>query len=162
MKELLPYVGLIALALSLVNTAYQRRRDQQGDWKKELKDLSDKLDDTARKLLVLETKSDIFFKGVSFSSAQALHSPHTKELDALLEKFQRDELKDERQLRRLKTMLTEIAHADEVPLRRKLALDILTLIRVRYEIGGDLMDSLQQRDRGLRESMDNFSRHLKE
>lgn len=144
MKEFLPYIGLVALALSLLNTIYQRKRDQQGDLKEELKEIADKLEGAASRLLVLETKSDIFFRGVSFSSAQALHSPHTRELDDLLEKFQRDEIQSEKDLEKLKVMLREVAEHDTSPIRKKYALDILTLIHVRFEIGGDLVTMMRQ------------------
>jgi uncharacterized protein YukE len=169
LKDLLPYVGILALALSILNTVYQRKKDQQGDWSKKIDEavkpfngLPDTVSTVAAELKVLQKQMEVFWKGVSFSSAQALHSPHTKELDALLEKFQRDEIESERDLQKLKSMLTDVSKTDDSPLRRKLALDILTLIHVRFEIGGDLINSLRQQDRGLRDSMDHFSRHLKE
>lgn len=143
MKEILPYVGVLALLLSVVNSLYQRRKDQQGDWKQEIKELSDKLEKVSSRLLVLETKSDIFFKRLGVSTAEALHSPHTKELDELLEKFQRDEIQSEKDLEKLKTMLREVAETDTSPMRRKYALDILTLIHVRFEIGGDLVSAMR-------------------
>lgn len=164
MKDLLPYVGLIALVLSILNTVYQRRKEAQGDWAKRIDDavkpFGPLLEDVSiirAELKVLQKQVEVFWKGVSFSSAQALHSPHTRELDVLLEQFQRDELKNERDLQKLKTMLIDITQTDDSPLRRKLALDILTLIHVRFEIGGDLITSLRQQDRGLRDS-----RHRKE
>lgn len=143
MKEILPYVGVLALLLSVVNSLYQRRKDQQGDWKQEIKELSDKLEKVSSRLLVLETKSDIFFKRLGVSTAEALHSPHTKELDELLEKFQRDEIQSEKDLEKLKMMLREVADTDASPMRRKYALDILTLIHVRFEIGGDLVSAMR-------------------
>jgi hypothetical protein len=168
LKELLPYVGLIALVLSLVNAAYQRRKDQQGDWSKRIDEavkpylgLPDSVFALGAELKVLQKQMEVFWRGVSFSSAAALHSPHTPELDALLEAFQRDELKDEQDLKRLKAILIHICKTDDDPFRRKLATDILTLIRVRFEIGGNLLASLQERDRGLHNSMDRFSRRLK-
>ena len=133
----------MALLLSVVNSVYQRRKDQQGDWKHELKDLADKLEGVSNRLLVLKTKAEIFFKGASVSSAQALHSPHTKELDELLEKFQRDEIQSEKDLEKLKSMLRDVADHDSSPTRRKYALDILTLIHVRFEIGGDLVTAMR-------------------
>lgn len=161
-------MGLIALALSIANTIYQRKKDQRSDWSKRIDEavkpfsgLPDTIVTIAAELKVLQKQVEVFWKGVSFSSAQALHSPHTKELDALLEKFQRDEIQNERDLQMLKSMLTEVSKTDSSPLRRKLALDILTLIHVRFEIGGDLITSLRQQDRGLRDSMDHLSQHLK-
>ena len=81
---------------------------------------------------------------MSFSSAQALHSPHTKELDELLEAFQRDEIQSEKDLEKLKQMLRDVVETDESPVRRKYALDILTLIHVRFEIGGDLVTAMRK------------------
>ena len=86
---------------------------------------------------------EVFWKGVSFSSAQALHSPHTKELDDLLEKFQRDEIQSEKDLEKLKLMLRDVAETDTSAMRKKYALDILTLIHVRFEIGGDLVTAMR-------------------
>ncbi len=135
----------------MINAIYQRKKDQASDWTGKISDavapfkgLSDKLDSVSNRLLVLETKSDIFFKGVSFSSAQALHSPHTKELDELLEKFQRDEIQSEKDLEKLKSMLQDVVNDDPSQLRKKFALDILTLIYIRFEIGGDLVTAMRQ------------------
>ncbi len=134
------YVPLLlsaaALLLAVANAAYSRRRDAQGDLSGKLKDLDGKLDDSIRRLVILETQISVFWKGVSFSSAAALHSPHTPALDRLLEKFQADAFENETELQELKTLLQPIAANDPLPFRRKLASDILTLIHVRYEIGG--------------------------
>ncbi len=140
MKELLPYAGLLALILGLVNAVYTRRRDNQA----EIKNLSEKVESAITRLTVVETKADIYFRGMSVSSAGALHSPHTKELDVLLEKFQRDEIQNERDLSHLKALLQGVIdNPDEAAIRKKYALDILTLIHVRFEIGGDLVESFR-------------------
>ena len=151
MKELLPYIGLIALVISIANSIYQRRQDAQRDWGKKIdaavkpfEDLPSTVAEISADLQVLQKQVEVFWKGVSFSSAQALHSPHTKELDVLLEKFQRDEIQSEKDLSKLKLMLKVVADTDSDPQRRKYALDILTLIHVRFEIGGDLVESLRQ------------------
>lgn len=135
----------------MLNTIYQRKKDQQGDWSakieeavKPYKGLPDAVAMMNAQLQVLQKQVEVFWKGVSFSSAQALHSPHTKELDELLEKFQRDEIQSERDLAKLKSMLQDVVEKDESPLRRKFALDILTLIHVRFEIGGDLVTAMRQ------------------
>jgi len=150
-KELLPYVGLLALVLSIANTVYQRRRDVKGDWQTKINEavkpfagLPAAVAEIAADLAVAKKQLEVFWKGVSFSSAAALHSPHTKELDILLEKFQRDEIESEKQLQTLKRMLQEVADTDAEPMRRKFALDILTLIHVRFEIGGDLVESFRK------------------
>lgn len=141
---------MIALVLSVANSLYQRRKDQRGDWSKQINDsvapfrgLPDTVSEMRAELQVLKKQVEVFWKGVSFSSAQALHSPHTKELDELLEKFQRDEIQSEKDLAKLKIMLQDVVENDASPLRKKFALDILTLIHVRFEIGGDLVTAMR-------------------
>lgn len=151
MKDLLPYVGLLAFVLSIINTVYQRRKETQGDWQKKIDKAVEPfvrmpaaIAEIAADLAVAKKQLEVFWRGVSFSSAQALHSPHTKELDLLLEKFQRDEIQSEKDLFKLKTMLQDVVDNDNDPMRKKFALDILTLIHVRFEIGGDLVTSFRQ------------------
>ena len=162
MRENLPYLlSAGALILALVNAFYSRKRDTQGDWERRLKDVTDDLKDTSKRLIILEAQSAIFFKGLSVSTAQALHSPHTPELDVLLEAFQHDTLKDEKEIRRLKQLLNELLNNEkESVLRKKLANDVLTLVKVRYEIGGELLQSLEQRDQRLSAEIQNLSRRL--
>lgn len=144
------YVGLIALGLSVINAIYQRRKDQASDWTGKIneavapfKGLPETVSEMHAELQVLKKQIEVFWKGVSFSSAQALHSPHTKELDELLEKFQRDEIQSEKDLEKLKSMLQDVVNDDPSSLRKKFALDILTLIHVRFEIGGDLVTAMR-------------------
>ncbi len=145
MKEYLPHLlSAGALLLAIVNAVYSRKRDAQSDLKEKLTKLSDKVEIALNRLTVIETKAEIYFKGMSVSAAQALHSPHTKELDILLEKFQRDEIQNEKDLQKLKGMLQDVVDIDTNPSRVKYALDILTLIHVRFEIGGDLVESFRQ------------------
>lgn len=134
----------------MLNTIYQRKRDQKHDWTAKIEDavkpykgLPGSMATMNAQLQVLQKQVEVFWKGVSFSSAQALHSPHTKELDDLLEKFQRDEIQSEKDLSKLKSMLQEVVDSDPSPLRKKYALDILTLIHVRFEIGGDLVIAMR-------------------
>lgn len=141
---------MIALVLSVANSIYQRKKDQQSDWAarideavKPFRGLPETVASMHAELQVLQKQVEVFWKGVSFSSAQALHSPHTRELDELLEKFQRDEIQSEKDLEKLKGMLQDVVDTDESPIRRKFALDILTLIHVRFEIGGDLVTAMR-------------------
>ncbi len=141
MKDNLPYLFSGAfLLLAILTFAYARKRDNKEEFTK----LSDKVEIALNRLTVIETKAEIYFKGMSVSAAQALHSPHTKELDVLLEKFQRDEIQSEKDIQNLKTMLQDVVETDPNPLRVKYATDILTLIHVRFEIGGDLVESFRQ------------------
>lgn len=168
MNDWLSYVGLAALFLSIVNTVYQRRKDKRGDASTQIdiaispfKGLPASVAEISAELQVLKKQVEVFWKGVSFSSAQALHSPHTKELDALLEKFQRDEIQNEKDLQRLKDLLKGIAKEDPDSIRQKFALDILTLIHVRFEIGGDLIDALRKQNQSIDHSIRSFSEKLK-
>lgn len=147
----MPYLGFVSLALSIIGIVYQRKRDTLGDWSKRIAEsvkpfehLPEAVSEIRAELQVLKKQVEVFWKGVSFSSAQALHSPHTKELDELLEKFQRDEIQSEKDLEKLKSMLRDVADNDPSPMRKKYALDILTLIHVRFEIGGDLVTAMRQ------------------
>lgn len=137
--------------MSIINAVYQRKKDQASDWAGKIneavtpfKGLPDSVGEMRAELQVLKKQVEVFWKGVSFSSAQALHSPHTKELDELLEKFQRDEIQSEKDLEKLKSMLQDVAQNDPSQLRKKFALDILTLIHVRFEIGGDLVTAMRK------------------
>lgn len=86
------------------------------------------------RIVAMETKIEIFWKGVSYSSAGALHSPHTPELDALIEQFQDGSI-DDGGLARFKVMLEDLTEDEgETKFRRKLARDVLTLIHIRYEV----------------------------
>lgn len=158
----LPYlISAGALLLAIANTWYSRKRDTQGDLQERFKELSTKLENVSNRLIVVETQTTIFFKGVSFSSAQALHSPHTPELDTLLEKFQRDQIASEEELERLETLVKKVARSDPNPLRRKVAFDILTLIEVRYKIGDELMSALSRQDESVHDTLTAFSQRLK-
>lgn len=56
---------------------------------------------------VLETKIDVFWKNVAYDAAKILHSPHTPELDVLLEGFQDGTLTRD-QLTKLISMLHKV------------------------------------------------------
>lgn len=97
--------------------------------------------DINTRLKVVEFQMTILVKGFSFSAASALHSPHTEELDILLEKFQNQEINDieiKELIRQLKK--TVINNPKESAYRKKLAMDILTLITITYEVNPNLKD----------------------
>lgn len=153
MKEFLPYlISACALLISFANSHYTRKRDTQNDWNGKLAELASAViilkesgADSKERLKVLEMQMSVYWRSVGVASATALHSPHTKALDVLLEKFQRDELANERELTQLKLMLSEIVEKDADKWRQKLASDILTTIRLRFEIGGEVIGSGRMR-----------------
>lgn len=136
-KLLLPslLISLVGLALAVDARRYSRRRDSSTDMQKKIDEcVRDGLSSVVARVIAIETKIEIFWRGVSFSSAQALHSPHTPALDALIEKFQRDQI-DDAELVEFKGILREIAEDEgETAFKRKSALEVLTLIKIRYEI----------------------------
>lgn len=171
MNEALPYVGLVSLLLSIVSTAYLWRRNSKSDWAKGLADaikpyekLPEAVASITADLHVLQKQVEVFWKGVSFSSAQALHSPHTPELDELLERFQHDEIRNEKEIERLRSLLQNqvINNDEETKERKKIARDILTLIRVRFEIGGGLIESLRKQDQSVSQTVRDFGARTKE
>lgn len=124
------YLGILGGMLAIINFAYMISRNLRGDEAKRIKEY----EQLNARVGLLETKIEIFWKGVSYSSAQVLHSPHTPELDTLIEKFQRDDINDT-ELARFKLLLHEVqADANETTMRRKAASEVLTLIKVRYEV----------------------------
>jgi|ERR1051325_5805599 hypothetical protein len=130
MKDALPY---ISMAMTLIGFIYLVTRNKKSDDKETQKCISDLQERVVR----IETKIDVFWKGVGFSASQVLHSPHTPELDRLIEKFQCDQI-DDVELREFKMRLREIVESDEDKLKQKAARDVLTLIKVRYEIAPEI------------------------
>lgn len=124
------FFSLVGLALAVAAFRHTRSREAT----KDLKEKFDQVDDALRRVLVLETKIDVFWKQVAFSSAQALHSPHAPELDYLIERFQQERLNDA-ELREFKHRLNDIVDdPQESAFRQKSAREVLALIHVRYEI----------------------------
>lgn len=132
------WVGIVISAtMSIIVFVYTISRNRQHDDT----DLRKEIGDLQSRMVALETKISVFWRGVSFSAAQVLHSPHNPELDELIEKFQHDQI-DDQELRKFKGMLGEIAKDDSNKLHQKAARDVLTLIRVRYEINPELEGSM--------------------
>jgi hypothetical protein len=97
-----------------------------------------KFEELGREVALLKMQVGVFWKGVSFSASQALHSPHTPELDELIERFQQGTITDT-ELRKFKSMLAKIKESDEDKIRQKFASDVLTLIHIRYEITPEMV-----------------------
>ena len=83
---------------------------------------------------VLKTQVEIFWKGVAYSSSQALHSPHTPELDRLIEKFQQETITAE-ELAEFKNRLRILVNdpAESVG-KKKAARETLLAIHVQYDL----------------------------
>lgn len=133
-KLLLALPGLLISLVSLGMAWEARRHSRNREAVAELDALKGVQSAMSAELQVLKKQMEVFWRGVSFSSSQALHSPHTPALDALIEKFQAGRIDDE-ELARFKVMLEELAEdEDETAFRRKMARDVLTLIHIRYEV----------------------------
>lgn len=127
-----------SLGLSVTALRHSRRQESQHD----SEDIIEKLTTVCADVLVLKKQMEIFWKGVGFSAAQAIHSPHTPELDRLLEMFQSDDIHNAADWRRLKQLLRSVA-SDEDANRAKWASDLLVLIEVR-EVGENMAAELAQ------------------
>ena len=88
---------------------------------------------------VLKTQVEIFWKGVAYSSSQVLHSPHTPELDALIEKYQQDRISPEELIDFKVKLRAILADATETKVAQKAARETLLTIYLQY----DLHQSLQ-------------------
>lgn len=145
-------VGVLSFFWGMYVFFSNRKRTEGQDWQAKInkavepfEGLPKAVAEIAADLSVAKKQLEVFWKGVSFSSAQALHSHNTPELDVLLEKFQRDEIENEKELYELKSRLKGVVDDEvETPTRKKFAQDILTLIHVRFEIGGNLVESFRQ------------------
>lgn len=124
--------GLVGVSLSIAAFRHARNKEHSD----ELKQRFGQVDDALRRLSVLELQMTVFWKSVSFSSSQALHSPHTPKLDRLIELFQQEKI-NAVQLIEFKALLQDIANdPEETPFRKKAALEVLGLVHIRYEIAG--------------------------
>ncbi len=97
------------------------------DLQKLLDKTADRLDTVISRTGVLETKIDVFWKNVAFDAARILHSPHTPELDVLLEKLGRDELIPV-ETARLIEMLAEVSDDRSAPSGNRIAAVIILRI----------------------------------
>lgn len=136
MKEIIPYaLSILALLLAAVNTIYSRKRDAQGDWDEKFNKLSADVADYGKRQVVLETQVSVFWKGVSYSAAEALHSPTDHlGIDTLIDKFRRGQLRDEDEIAVFKNAMQNIVANDPDPFRRKAAREVLLGIRLEFEI----------------------------
>jgi hypothetical protein len=97
--------------------------------------LRETLEQLAARVVRVETKIEVFWKGVSYSAAEALHSPTDHlGIDSLIDKFRRGQLRDEDEIATFKTAMQEIVASDPDPFRRKAAREVLLGIRLQFEI----------------------------
>lgn len=105
------WVGIAALAIGIVG-GYIKLRER---------------------LIVVETKLNLFFKDVSLTKADFLHSPHTPELDLLLEKVQSGEKMKQNEVLSLIEMLKQILKSSsETESRKSAAGMLMATVRAQY------------------------------
>lgn len=79
---------------------------------------------------VMASQIAVFWKGVGYNAAAALHSPHTPEFDVLIEKFQRDALTLP-ELREFQDKLyTLLTNPQESRFRKKAAGEVLFVLQM--------------------------------
>jgi len=89
-----------------------------------LQSVTDRLSTVADRTGVLETKIDVFWKNVAYDAARILHSPHTPELDNLLERYQAQIITSNEKAA-LADMLREILDSREAPTGNRIAAVII-------------------------------------
>lgn len=171
MERWLPLGGFLisfaAFVIVLINTRHGRRRESATDWQKQINDAIkpfEKIPEIVAEIraeqLVHKKQLEIFWRGVKYGSSEALISPHTPELDELLRRFQSDELRTDDERRRLRHLLRQLRDDQgETIFRRKMANDVLTLIKIE-EIGCQLRSSLNEQDEQFSSDIRGLSRRL--
>ena len=133
MTETISYAGIVINIFSLIFIFgyWKGKVDRQlADIDKSLGDCKVCRDSVKR----LETQMEPFWKFIETKIAGSLHSPHTPEYDALIDKFSGGEL-NTNELLRLSHMLNEDFHeADSKKETAKLISIQLVMLRVEYLI----------------------------
>lgn len=98
------------------------------------KDHGDKIDTLIKSNATIEAKIELWWKSLGSKAAKILHSPHTPELDGLLEKVQAEQLSAS-ELSRLTLLLEEMENdkTEELP-RRELAAHLLVTLCAKYSL----------------------------
>lgn len=134
-------LSLSTLAFTILDKRRMRLKERADEWDGKIatavhntQTAMSKINEVERRMERMQTQIEVFWKGVSYSSSQALHSPHTPELDALIEKYQRDEITSE-ELIEFKNMLRAIVTDPKESVgRKKSARETLLTIHIRYEM----------------------------
>jgi hypothetical protein len=128
MKEWLPIAAILISLIGLIYTFLRNQRTDDAELKKALDVLS-------ARVVAVETKIEVFWKGVSYSAAEALHSPDDHlGIDKLIDKFRHGRLRDEHEIATFKQAMQNIVDADPDPFRRKAAREVLLGIQLQFEI----------------------------
>lgn len=137
-----------ALALSfltflvlVIDKKRARWKEVQDAWSEKIHKLQiiqeaevSRLSVVSQNVLVLQKQVEIFWKGVAYSSSQSLHSPHTPELDRLIEKFQREDMSDY-DVEQFRHMLHVILKSPDEPRgAKKAARETLLALYLEYEL----------------------------
>lgn len=97
-------------------------------------DHDNKIDCLIKSNATIEAKIELWWKSLGAKAAKILHSPHTPELDSLLEKVQTEQLSTS-ELSRLTMLLEEMENDKTEPLaRRELAAHLLVTLCAKYSL----------------------------
>lgn len=130
-------IAITTLGLNFFDRSKMRFKELREYIEKEIRKLEEIIDEIASKsgkltsdVDVLKSQVAVFWRGVAFNGAMALHSPHTPDFDRLIELFVHDRL-DPAEHERFKEMLHETArNINESNFRRFVAQDVLLAMYV--------------------------------
>ena len=145
LSEFLPYGGfaiaITALLINLFDRSKKRQDELRKEWKdadneisKLLADISEEFDSMHSEIEVMKKQMEVFWKGVAYNSASLLHSPHTPELDILIERFTSGIINSD-EMNRFREHLLHIASSkEEGSVRNYLARQVLLVLSVVPEL----------------------------
>jgi len=134
-------VAGVALLLKFLDRNDRRQEDLRIEWRQAdedlrslLKEMHGEFSDMHSEIEVMKKQMEVFWKGVAYNAASLLHSPHTPETDALIEKFVGGTINRE-ELDNFKEHLLFIASSkDEGNIRSYLARQVLLILTLMPEI----------------------------
>jgi len=130
----------IAVALFAFNM-WDRKKTSvavlRNEWKSAIQELDEKVEKYVERytaaheqLAVIQAQVSVFWKGVAYNGALALHSPHSPEFDALIERFVRGELTEAEMLQFRAKLFAIARDTYEERFRRYVAQEVLLSIYV--------------------------------
>lgn len=141
-------IAIISVLISAVAFSHSKRKDNAEDLVARINAIvgeriivvMNSIGKVEDRVIVLETKTDVFWRNVSFDIARELHSPHRPELDRLLEKYYSRDVGPERmsqaEIRRMEFLLKWLIDSDHEPKGDKvMAIILLSILKTLKDHG---------------------------
>jgi hypothetical protein len=134
-------VAAIALLLKFSDRSKKHQEQIREEWReadseisKLLSEMSDEFTEMHAEIEVMKKQLEVFWRGVAYNSASLLHSPHTPELDVLIEKFTTGVISPEELLKFREHLLFIASSTLEGNVRNYLARQVLLVLSIAPEI----------------------------